>query len=61
MPKEYPAKFKTEVIQPYRDGESIRSLSQELRIAHRAKHDLSLAERVLLYQSSKSHLYCERI
>ena len=33
MPKEYPAKFKTEVIQRYRDGESIRSLSQELHIA----------------------------
>ena len=33
MPKAYPAKFKTEVIQRYRDGESIRSLSQELHIA----------------------------
>ena len=33
MPKEYPAKFKTEVIQRYQDGESIRSLSQELHIA----------------------------
>ena len=33
MPKEYPAKFKTEVIQRYRDGESIRLLSQELHIA----------------------------
>ena len=33
MPKEYPTTFKTEVIQRYRDGESIRSLSQELHIA----------------------------
>ena len=33
MPKEYPAKFKTEVIQRYRDGESIKSLSLELHIA----------------------------
>ena len=33
MPKAYPAKFKTEVIQRYRDGESIRSLSQKLHIA----------------------------
>ena len=33
MPKEYPAKFKTEVIQRYRNGESIRSLSQKLHIA----------------------------
>ena len=33
MPKAYPNKFKTEVIQRYQDGESIRSLSQELHIA----------------------------
>ena len=33
MPKEYPAKFKTEVIQRYRNGESIKSLSLELHIA----------------------------
>lgn len=33
MPKEYPTKFKTEVIQRYRNGESIQLLSQELHIA----------------------------
>ena len=33
MPKAYPDKFKTEVIQRYQDGESIRLLSQELHSA----------------------------
>mgnify|MGYP001511518086 CR=1 FL=1 len=33
MPKEYPTKFKTEVIQRYRNGESIQLLSQTLRKA----------------------------
>ena len=33
MPKEYPTKFKTDVIQRCRNGESIQSLSQELHLA----------------------------
>ena len=32
MPKEYTAKFKAEVIRRYKNGESIKSLSQELNI-----------------------------
>ena len=33
MPKEYPIKFKTKVIQRYQSGESIQTLSQELHLA----------------------------
>ena len=34
MPTEYPANFKKEVINRYQNGESIKSLSHELHIAH---------------------------
>lgn len=33
MPKEYPIKFKTKVIQRYQSGESIQTLSQKLHLA----------------------------
>lgn len=39
MPKEYPAEFKTKIIKRYQKGESIQSLSQELRIAQSTLYD----------------------
>ncbi len=52
MPKAYPDKFKTEVIQRYRDGEPIRLLSQELHITQSTIYHWRKE-----YCSTKTHRY----